>query len=85
MNSLFQELNQRDSLPTQRNNLKQLVDTFKNSSNPQQLLNKYIQNNPQAQNIYFMLQNSNKSPKQLFYLMAKNKGIDPDSIISMLK
>ena len=58
MNSLFQELNQRNSIPTQRNNLKQLVDTFKNSSNPQQLLNKYIQNNPQAQNMYFMLQNS---------------------------
>ena len=78
MNSLFQELNQK-------NDLKEFIDTLKKSSNPQQLLLKYIQNNPQAQNIYLMLQNSNKTPKQLFYLMAQKKGVDPDSILKMLQ
>lgn len=78
MNSLFQELNQK-------NDLKQFIDIFKKSSNPQQLLLKYIQNNPQAQNMYLMLQNSNKTPKQLFYLMAQKKGVDPDSILKMLQ
>ena len=78
MNSLFQELNQK-------NDLKEFIDTIKKSSNPQQLLLKYIQNNPQAQNMYLMLQNSNKTPKQLFYLMAQKKGVDPDSILKMLQ
>jgi len=45
----------------------------------------YIQNNPQVQNIYSMLQNSNRSPKDFFYYMAKQKGVDPDTILNMLK
>lgn len=66
-------------------NLKQLISSFKNSNNPQEFLNSYIKNNPQAQNIYSMLQNSNKSPKELFYFLAQEKGIDPNTILSMLQ
>lgn len=64
-NPLYQQLNQMPS-----NSLKQLINNFKNSSNPQEFLNNYIKNNPQMQNIYSMIQNSNKSPKELFYFMA---------------
>ena len=86
MNNLFQELNNPQNLNNNSNNgLTQFINSFKNSSNPQQFLSKYIQNNPQAQNMYFMLQNSNKSPKEMFYLMAEKRGIDPNSIINMLK
>ena len=78
MNPLYQQLNQ---IPN--NSLKQLISNFKNSSNPQQFLNNYIKNNPQMQNIYSMIQNSNKSPKELFYYIAQQKGIDPDMILNM--
>ena len=37
------------------------------------------------QNIYSMIQNSNKSPKELFYDIAQQQGVDPESILSMLK
>lgn len=37
------------------------------------------------QNIYSMIQSSNKSPKELFYFMAQQKGIDPNIILDMLK
>ncbi len=66
MNPLYQQLNQ---IPN--SNLKQLISNFKNSSNPQEFLNNYIKNNPQMQNIYSMIQNSNKSPKELFYQIAQ--------------
>ena len=59
--------------------------TFKNSTNPRQFLMNYIQNNPQMQNIYSMIQNSNQSPKDLFYKLAEQKGIDPNTILNMLK
>lgn len=80
MNPLYQQLNQ---IPN--SNLKQLINNFKNSSNPQQFLNNYIKNNPQMQNIYSMIQNSNKSPKELFYYIAQQKGIDPETILNMFK
>lgn len=58
MNSLYQQLNQQPS-----NSFKNFISAFKNNTNPQQFLLNYIKTNPQAQNIYKMLQNSNKSPK----------------------
>lgn len=44
------------------------------------LLNQMAQNNPQ---ISELLKYSN--PKDAFYGLAKQKGIDPDSILNMLK
>ena len=83
MNNLFQQLNQNQMMPNK--NLQQLIANFKNSSNPRDFLRQYIQNNPQVQNIYSMLQNSNRSPKDFFYYMAEQKGVDPDTILNMLK
>lgn len=85
--NLYQELNQQQNLPQipQQNNLKQFINMFKNSINPQQLLLNYLNTNPIAKNIYSMLQNSNKTPKELFFNMAKERGIDPNQIINMLK
>lgn len=83
MNNLFQQLNQNQTMPNK--NLQQLIANFKNSSNPRDFLRQYIQNNPQVQNIYSMLQNSNRSPKDFFYYMAEQKGVDPDTILNMLK
>lgn len=83
MNNLYQQLNQ--SKQPFNNNLQNIISLFKNSKNPQEFLSNYIQNNPQAQNIYNMLRNSNRSPKELFYLLAKEKGIDPESILKVLQ
>ena len=66
MNNLYQQLSQNQSNPQ----LRSFISAFKNNTNPQQFLLNYIKNNPQAQNIYKMLQNSNKSPKELFYELA---------------
>ena len=82
MNSLYQQLSQRN---LSNNSLQNLISLFKNSKNPQEFLSNYIQNNPQVQGIYNILRNSNRSPKELFYLLAKEKGIDPESILKVLK
>ena len=82
MNNLYQQLSQRN---LSNNSLQNLISLFKNSKNPQEFLSNYIQNNPQAQDIYNILRNSNRSPKELFYLLAKEKGIDPESILKVLK
>ncbi len=88
MNSLYQQLNsQPNNLSLSKNNLnnvKQLINMFKGSSNPQALLNNLAQSNPQVQNIYSLLQNG-KNPRQLFYEMAKKKNINPDSILQLFQ
>ena len=57
-------------------------NTLKTISNPQQALNDMIQGNPQLQQI---VQMSNGDPKQAFYSLAEQKGIDPEYILNMLK
>lgn len=42
-------------------------------------------NNPQIQNIYSLLKNGSRSPKELFYSLAHEKRVDPDTILNMLK
>lgn len=82
MTNLYQQLNKTTS-PNQiqsfspSEGLKNFLATFKNSSNPQQLLNNLIKSNPQMRSMYSLIQSSGKSPKDLFYTLAKQKGIDP--------
>ena len=79
MNSLYQQLH--DVNPQ----LTQMANMMKASSNPQQLLMTMAQNNPKTRQILDFINKSNQSPKDLFYSMAKQKGINPDSIINLLK
>ena len=81
MNSLYQQM-MANQMP---NNMQQLVNLFKNARNPQQLIANMVNQNPQAKQILNLLQTSGKSPKDLFYEMAKQKGVDPNQIINMLQ
>ena len=83
MNSLYQQLNTQTQSFSPNNGLKNFISIFKNSSNPQQLLNNMIKSNPQMQNMYALIQSSGKSPKELFYSLSKQKGIDPQSILNL--
>jgi hypothetical protein len=54
------------------------------SANPSALLENVLASNPKYGNAYRLLKNS-ASPKQAFFELARQKGVDPNSIISMLK
>ena len=83
MNKLYQQLNQTNlRLP---NNIKQMMNMMRGSNNPTQLLSSLAQQNPQVRLIMEMVRNSNMSPKDLFYKMAKEKGVNPDDILNQLK
>lgn len=79
MNSLYNQLNTGTS---SQNNLKNLINMFKNSNNPQMLLQNMLQNNPQVKNL---IQQCGGDPKTAFYNLAKQRGINPDEILNMLK
>ena len=69
------------SLPSKND----LLQKFLNSSNPKELLNSLISNNPQMKNIMGLLQSSGMTPKQFFYNYAQQNGIDPDQFLNSLK
>lgn len=86
MNSLYQQVMGKNlSLPNNFAQIKQMMNAVKNSSNPQQLIGNMMNQNPQIRQVMNMVQSSGKSPKDLFYEMAKQRGINPDEIINMLK
>ncbi len=80
MNSLYQQLS--TSRPPQTNNIIQMI---KNSANPGQLFQTMAKNNPQVQSIMQMIQQTNQTPKQLFYQTAQQRGVDPNEILGMFK
>ena len=70
------------SLPSQKSDLfKQILS----SSNPTELLNSLISNNPKMQNIMKIMQSSGMTPKDFFYSYAQQNGIDPNQFINSLK
>lgn len=52
--------------------------------NPQTMISKMVQNNPNLKPVMDMVKNG-ANPRDLFYSMAKQKGVDPESILSQLR
>ena len=42
-------------------------------------------NNPQVQSIMQLIQQTNQTPKELFYQTAQQQGIDPNQILGMFQ
>jgi hypothetical protein len=60
------------------NKLSQIISMVKMAKNPQAI----IQNNPQLKSLLSLY---NGDAKTAFYSLCKQKGIDPESILSQLK
>lgn len=87
MNNLYQQLmgNQNSALQNNIKQVKQLMDVVRGANNPQQLLVNMMGQNPQLKQVMTMIQQSGKSPKELFYYLAQQKGINPDEILKQLQ
>ena len=79
MNSLYNQLNAGTSLP---NNMRNMLNMLRNSNNPQAMIQNMLQNNPQVRSL---IQQSGGDPKTAFYNLARQRGINPDEILNMLK
>lgn len=86
MNSLFQQLGGRHQQTSpEQNNIIEMYKALQESGNPQQMLMSLAQQNPQVAEIMREVQASGGDPKSLFYDKARQMGIDPNVILSMLK
>ena len=64
---------------------KHLLNTMQGVQNPQSMLQQMASTNPQLKNVMQLVQSSGKSPKDVFYQLAQEKGVDPESILSQLR
>ena len=79
MNRLFQQLN--GGVPEQA---RQMASLFKGAKNPETVITNMIQNNPNLKGVMDMVK-SGSNPKDLFYSLAKQKGVDPNAILGLLQ
>ena len=96
MNKLYNSLmggNNISASQSPQNNLgqnnisvvKSIVGMLSSSANPYQVLTGIAAKNPMIKNVMDSANSSGKSYKDIFYELAKQKGVDPNSIISQLK
>lgn len=83
-NPLFNEMNNMSGGNPLIQNIMNAVNMARNGGNPQEMLNKMAQQNPQAaQQIQSMLQ-SGQNPMNLAMGMLRQRGIDPEQLKTML-
>ena len=79
MNPILQKLQ-----PQNYNNLKTMVNMVRNSGNPQATMMNMMRQNPRYNEVMNIV-NQYGDPKTAFYAEAKRRGVDPNTILRMLK
>lgn len=82
MNSLYKELS---GMAQQGNNAKRLFDMIKMSKDPNAMLTQLFEQNPQMKYVFDVIQKNGGDPQSAFYAVAKEKGINPEEILSLLR
>lgn len=76
-------LNHNTPTPNNIAQLKEAYNMVSNSSNPRAMLNYLAKTNP---NLAMAMQICNgQNPKDIFYEMCKQRGVNPDDILNQLK
>ena len=65
--------------------IKNVMNTIRGARNPQVAMMGMMQNNPQYQQAMQLVNQAGGDPRQAFYQMAQQLGVNPDEILGMLK
>ena len=83
---LFKQLNPLGNLlPNNISQIKQMMNTFNSAANPQLAMQNLMNSNPQVKQIVDFVRQSGGDPKQAFYKMAEQQGVDPEEVINLLR
>lgn len=82
-------LNQLSSSPSQTTldltQVKEMARMISGSKNPDSMIQYLMASNPQFKDAMNFVRQNGGSPKDAFYALAKQKGINPDEIIGLFK
>ena len=62
-----------------------MLGMVRSANNPQAMLQAMTQNNPQMQQVMNVVQQNGGDPQKAFYALCKQKGINPNDVLQMLK
>ena len=62
----------------------QMINLLRSSKNPNALMQTLAQQNPAMRNVMSLVNKHNGDAKAAFYALAKEKGVNPDEVISYL-
>lgn len=79
--NLFQELNQQSS-NGQSFNPFEMAKAVQRAANPNNMMMNLMQQNPQVREALNLVQQNGGNPKEVFYKLAKEKGVNPNSILN---
>lgn len=88
MNNLYQEMMGNQAQNAQSGNmqsLRQMANVVRNSRNPQMMLMQLAQSNPQMKQAIEYIGQNGGNAKEAFYALAKQKGVNPDTILNMFR
>ena len=88
MNSLYQEMMGNQAQNPQNDNvqsLRQMANAVRNSRNPQMMLMQLAQSNPQMKQAIEYIGQNGGNAKEAFYALAKQKGVNPDTILNIFR
>ena len=62
-----------------------MIGMLNSSKNPEAMLQYLMTSNPRFKEVMNLVRSNGGSPKDAFYALAKQRGINPDEIIALLK
>ena len=72
-------------LPSNLNQIKQIVQTIKTAQDPEALFNKMMQGNQGYQRAVEYVKQNGGDPKKAFQKLAQENGIDPNEIANLFR
>ena len=85
-NPMLSQLGTQQSSPEpDLSQIKNMIGMLNGSSNPEAMLQYLMASNPKFKDAMNLVRQNGGSPKDAFYALAKQKGINPDEIIRLLK
>ena len=84
MNPMLSKLNQ-SRVTNQIRPIKNALGMARSVGNPQMMLNQMLSQNPNYQQVQQIIQQYGGDPKQAFYGMCQQMGVDPNEILNKLK
>lgn len=85
MNQLYQLLNQSSKNPYQQNSFIETFNKIKTAMNPNLALQQALQNLPGLREAQKLIQENGGNGKEVFYNLARQKGIDPEEVLKQFK
>ena len=58
---------------------------LRSAGNPQAMLQNMMSSNPQMKQVMDLVNQSGGDPREAFYNLAKQKGVNPEEILNLLK